>query len=193
MIQRLAALDQGIDARISAVNWATLFCPSIGGARIHMEQFTEGDLKACTLFWALTRTLDEDWPCRETAKTSQDCCDKVHSRRCSSASSRQSSQISAQAGPRHSFTRKLLSSRSKTAYACLKPRFVLDAFSYSPASPCTFLRSVSFVLTDAARHFRRRNELSNTAVSSLSRRSPPNNKTNNIQLCPGISITAYSF
>ena len=73
-----------------------------------MEQFTEGDLKACTLFWALTRTLDEDWPCRETAKTSQDCCDKVHSRRCSSASSRQSSQISAQAGPRHSFTRKLL-------------------------------------------------------------------------------------
>ena len=104
----MAALDQGIDARISAVNWATLFCPSIGGARIHMEQFTEGDLKACTLFWALTRTLDEDWPCRETAKTSQDCCDKVHSRRCSSASSRQSSQISAQAGPRHSFTRKLL-------------------------------------------------------------------------------------
>ena len=86
-----------------------------------------------------------------------------------------------------------LCSRSKTAYACLKLRFVLDAFSYSPASQCTFLRSVSFVLTDAARHFRRRNELSNTAVSSLSRRSPPNNKTNNIQLCPGISITAYSF
>jgi len=84
-------------------------------------------------------------------------------------------------------------SRSKTAYACLKLRFVLDAFSYSPASQCTFLRSVSFVLTDAARHFHRRNEFSNTAVSSLSRRLPPNNKTNNIQLCPGISITAYSF
>src|SRR5215469_10509762 len=44
-------------------------------------------------------------------------------------------------------------SRSKTAYACLKLRFVLDAFSYSPASLCTFLRSVPFVLTDAARHF----------------------------------------
>ena len=39
-----------------------------------------------------------------------------------------------------------LCSRSKTAYACLKLRFVLDAFSYSPASLCTFLRSVSFVL-----------------------------------------------
>jgi hypothetical protein len=60
-----------------------------------MEEFAEGDLKACTLFWALTRTLDEDWPCRETAKTSQDCCDKSHPRRsCSACSpSRQSSPV----------------------------------------------------------------------------------------------------
>src|SRR5215813_4898664 len=42
-------------------------------------------------------------------------------------------------------------------------------------------------------HFRRGNKLSNTATPDVSKRWPPNNKTNNIQRCPGISMAAWSL
>src|SRR5260370_20959568 len=42
-------------------------------------------------------------------------------------------------------------------------------------------------------HFHHGNKLSKTAIPDVSKCSPPNNKTNNIQLHPGISTTAYSL
>jgi hypothetical protein len=47
--------------------------------------------------------------------------------------------------------------------------------------------------SDAACHFHPESKLSNTAIPDVSKRWPPNNKTNNIQRHPGISITAYSL
>ena len=145
-------------------------------------------LPSLSAVWALTRTLDEDWPCRETAKTSQDCCDKSHPRRSSSACSpsRQSSQISAQAGPRHSFARKLLVQSIQNRLCLPQTPLCSGRLFVFPRKPLHLLTVCFF---RPARHFHRRNELSNTAVSGLSRRSPPNN----IQLYPGISTTAYAL
>jgi hypothetical protein len=56
-------------------------------------------------------------------------------------------------------------------------------------SPSLF---ASFVVLRAACHLDLGNKLSSTAIPYVSKRSQPNNKTNNIQRHPGNSMTAYS-
>ena len=64
-----------------------------------------------------------------------------------------------------------------------------SGLSNSSAILSAFFLFVSFVVIRRCLHHE--NRLSNTAIPDVSKRWPPNNKTNNIQRHPDISMTVY--